>query len=321
MSTLPQQIQDQIARTEELTRQMQPQPTAPVSDPAPAPQNDNAPEPVAQQADPAPAPAQNDNWEQKYKILQGKYNKEVPALAAQVREQDEALRQMQDQVNALAQAPRTEVQFQGMTGDIDPALREEYGDEFFQLVSQTAARAVKPMFDQMAQQMEELRRGLIGTQSSVQKNEHQIFIEQLDTQVKAWRTLNKDEGFHQWLSERDTFTGMTRKHLLDDAVQRRDVGRAAAFFESYAKENGKAAPSSQAPAKRDTSLEALAAPGASRSGTPTAPVSTADEIWTGAEIKAFYADVRAGKFRQRDAEKLAIEQRIATAAAHGRVQG
>jgi hypothetical protein len=322
MPTLPKQVQDQIAHGNQLAAEMgivpgqpaQPAPvTAPVTEPA-ANQNEPAQNEPAQQTQQG-----QDNWEQKYKILQGKYNAEVPRLAAEVREQHDALRQMQEQMQALASAPQTEVQFSGV-GEIDPAHREEYGDEFFQIVAQTAMRSVQPALNQIAQQLEEMRRGLIGTQASVQKTEHQIFLEQLDTQFNSWRTLNKDEGFNRWLGERDALSGLTRKHLLDDAVRSRDVSRAVAFFQGYSTEHGSGAAGSQAP-RRETSLESLAAPGATRTGTPPAPVAHADEIWTGAEIRAFYADVRAGKFTGRDAEKLAIEQRIATAAARGRVQG
>lgn len=322
MSTLPKQVQDQIARGEQLATEMGiTPPAAPVTAPVtPAEPAANQNEPAPTETQPQPTQQGQDNWEQKYKILQGKYNAEVPRLAAEVREQHDALRQMQDQLQQLSSAPQTEVQFTGV-GDIDPAHREEYGDEFFQIVAQTAMRSVQPALTQIAQQIEEMRRGLIGTQASVNKTEHQIFLEQLDTQFKSWRTLNKDEGFNRWLNERDALSGLTRKHLLDDAVRSRDVSRAGAFFQGYETEHGKGAPSSQAPKARETSLEALAAPGATRSGNPPAPVSHADEIWTGAEIRAFYADVRAGKFFGKDAEKLAIEQRIATAAARGRVQG
>jgi hypothetical protein len=42
-------------------------------------------------------------------------------------------------------------------------------------------------------------------------------------------------------------------------------------------------------------------------------------VWTNAEIRAFYRDVRLGKYNDRDAERLRIEAEIFAAAKAGRM--
>jgi hypothetical protein len=98
---LPAAVQKQVAQADDLIKKLgldkaaeakdQPPPaapSAPVTAPAPAAQTpaqaatpDAAP---AAEPPPPPPPPPAEDWEHKYRVLQGKYNSEVPRLSGQV---------------------------------------------------------------------------------------------------------------------------------------------------------------------------------------------------------------------------------------------
>lgn len=331
-SHLPQQLQQQMAEADRLaveTGLMPADPNTPAPAPVPpAPVQDVEPvRPVADDDDnddPTPEP-QGQDWEQKYKVLQGKYSKEVPRLATQVREQADQMQRMQEQLEALSQTPTGEVGQVTLPDSLQVTAQEveDYGDDMLALVRKVALAAILPEVNNMRALVEEIRRGVVGTQAAVAKNDYEIFLEKLDSQKKNWRTINRSAGFVEWLDGVDDLTGLQRKTLLTDAYNAKDVRRTLAFINSYEASIGSTEPEARkpvAPKAPETSLEALAAPGAGRPAQAAVAPDFANEIWTNPEIDAFYADVRAGKFRGKDAEKLAIEQRIARAASTGRVR-
>jgi hypothetical protein len=65
-------------------------------------------------------------------------------------------------------------------------------------------------------------------------------------------------------------------------------------------------------------LDALAVPGRGQVAAPPASGAPGKRSWTGAEITAFYDQLRRGLWRGREAEFAAIERDMLTAQAEGR---
>ena len=75
---LPKQIQKQIKKADKIIADANTPPVEnPEETPVPVEASQVAPEPEAPEPTPEPAP---ENFEQKYKVLQGKYDSEVPKL-------------------------------------------------------------------------------------------------------------------------------------------------------------------------------------------------------------------------------------------------
>jgi hypothetical protein len=323
--TLPAQLLKQVEEGNrlhsELQPQMQPQPdptdksviplpVAPVSSEDPVPQV--APQPEAHDDSP---------WETRYKVLQGKYNKEVPRLTRDLGEMREQLGLMTNQMRELTAAPKTY--------DFDPASIaaevpihqeevDEYGEELLDLIGRRALQAVLPEIRRIEARIEDIARNLVGVNSSVEGNHHEKFLQRLDTEHKAWRKLNTDEGFLDWLEELDPFTGVARKHLLEDAVKNKDAERALMFFRAFEGDGRKPAAPQNARKQQETAMERMAAPGQGRTASATAAPQE-PEIWTRSDISRFYVDVRKGVFKGREAEKDQIERSIIAAASQNRV--
>lgn len=275
---------------------------------APAPQE--APAPTAGPATPAaPAPAQTpafeSAWEQKFKVLDGKYRAEVPRLHQEVKDLKAENATLREQLAAKPAAPQRL--------EFTAEEREQYGDDLLALVDRIAtqrAASVAPAAPQVdlnpvTERMQRLER-------QVAETAEEGFFRKLGKLVPHYAEQNVDSGFVNWLAERDQFTGQIRQALFDDAYNALDVDRIAAFFKAYPYQSNVERTNPTQP-----TLEQQVAPEQSRSA-PPAPAGK--KQWTGKEIQDFYTQVRRGLFQGRTEEMARIEQDIFAAQQEGRVR-
>lgn len=350
MSALPKAVQKQIEEANRLAEQLNKQrldgqaPQPPDGTPAP---DQGAPPPAAADsqpataAAPAPAPTPADGWEQKYKVLQGKYNAEVPRLQRTVNEQSTAIAELRQQLVATQTMLASLGQKQGAApaaaspapaggGKLvkDEEVRE-YGEDLTDYIRRVAQDAVLPKVNEQMQPMRqqvEQARSVAGQvmQRTAQTDQEKMFA-LLDAQVDGWQQQNEDGQFLEWLQLPDLYSGMKRMDLLKQAYDRFDGPRVVAFFKGYRNEHAvvtppaAAAPSQGAPQRK---LDEFVAPGSAKAGTTVAQDGAGKRIWTQAEIKQFYDDCAAGKYRTQTGleRKKHIEQDIFAASREGRVR-
>ena len=334
---LPEQIQKQIEAAAELEKAVYTE--TPAGDPPapPAPPAAETPElPAPPAPKPAPPPAANDEdgtWEQRFKVLKGKYDAEVPRLHAQLRDNDATVAEMAQRMEQLQRQMQQITSVPDVTGDFSAAAsgveindneREEYGDELLDIVGRRALQVLLPQIAKVDAKIEELRRSLVGVSHEVTLSAHDKFLQGLDSAHNSWRTLNVDEGFKGWLAQPDPLSGILRKDLLADAVNAHSVERAVNFFRAYESEHGvqpKPKPPAPAPRERqpETDLAAFAAPGRGTPGSAPAPSNQLPDVWSKRDIQAFYREVNKGGYQGREAEVERIERSITAAAAAGRI--
>lgn len=348
MSALPKAVQKQIEEANRLAEQLNKQRldglAPPPPEDAPAPDQGAQPPAAAEgqptPAAPAPAPAPADGWEQKYKVLQGKYNAEVPRLQRTVNEQSTAISELRQQLTATQTMLASLGQRQGAApapaapapagGKLvkDEEVRE-YGEDLTDYIRRVAQDAILPKVNEqmqpMRQQVEQVR-NVAGQvmQRSAQTDQEKMFA-LLDREVEGWQQQNEDGQFLEWLQLPDTYSGMKRMDLLKQAYERYDGPRVVAFFKGYRNEHAvvtppaAAAPAQGAPQR---SLDEFVAPGTAKAGTTGAQDGAGKRIWTQAEIKQFYDDCAAGKYRSADGQerKKQIERDIFAASREGRVR-
>jgi len=320
----------------------QPQPAATPQAPAPAAVQQNGNQ-VAGTHDDAAA-------EQRYKVLQGKYNAEVPRYQQQLKEQGFQLQAMQNQLAStqallagMGQAP-TLVRAAPPPSLVTPKEVTEFGADLYDFVKRAAQEVVAPQVHSLEERFRPVAQTVQNLAPAVQQNAenqartasevaHERMCNGLDDMAAGWEEVNNSPEFHAWLDEQDPYAGAKRGAMLAQAYGSGDVTRVAAFFTGFTKEHAAVAPSGEQPQPAgqgtppgpipNVSLASLAAPGTGVGGPQSAGTpneSGQQRVYTRSEIATFYEDVRKGAYRGRDADKQAIERDIFNAQKTGRLR-
>lgn len=291
---------------------------------APAPEGNepegNAPEP---KQEPRVQPKDDDDkWETRYRVLQGKYNAEVPVLQRQNRELEGRLDQMEQLLTSMREAPQGQPAGESLVSEEEIA---DYGPEFIDMVGRMARQVNRDEISRLNQTIAQLQGQLQNVGGKVRKTEQESIYGQLDKNVENWREINRDPQFLEWLANRDPFSGLVRRDMLQEAFSRADAPRVIAFFNGFLREHaavtdaGRGGPGKKKP-DTGNGLDKLVAPGRPRTGSAN-QTGARDEkrTWTEAEISQFYAEKRKGAFKGN--EKLAeqLEADIFAAQREGRI--
>jgi|SRR5262245_6237337 len=368
MSALPKAVRAQVERSNQIATEYykslnQPDPNAPpAADPnAPpaAPAASAEPPATPPAADPAAPPAAAppaataaaappaDGWEQKYKVLQGKYNAEVPRLQTQVRESVENIRNLQQQLTAT-QNLLASLSAQRETAPAQPSqatppaptklVKDEEVREFGPDLIDVMRRVVReehatllPEIDRrvapVAQQVGQVAQAAQQIGARVAQSDQQSVLALLASAVPNWQELNEDAGFLEWLDQVDPFSGHQRGAMLKQAYKAHDGSRVVAFFTGYLKEHAAvtppAAPAPAAaapPAAPQRKLEQFVAPGTPKTGAASTQDGSGKRVWSRAEIGQFYADCQAGRFKGTAEQRKQIEADIFAAQREGRIR-
>jgi len=294
MSTLPRAVIDAEKRADEILESLSKQNQMEVQNPQPPaePIETPAPQPPADST-----PPQEESWEHRFKVLQGKYNAEVPRFAHENKDLKSRLQSLEEQLDEMKNAKPPELL-------VKPEEIEQYGEGLID-VARRVAREELASKDAIIAKLRSEIDSVKSVQSSVVQDS---FFRSLTEMVPDWEALNADTNFLNWLDEVDDLTGETRQALLGRAEQARDPVRAAKFFNTYKKMSQTWA------AKSAASLEQQIVPPTNQA--PSTP--QAKKIWTRAEITNFYDRLRRGSIS--DADANAIEADIASASVEGRIR-
>lgn len=352
LKPVPKQISDAARATDEAHGQIypttvEPAPELPVAPPAaeapPAapPAAPPTPPPAAPVAAPPPGPAAGEDsveyWRNRFQSLQGKYDKEVPALHSEVgamRGKQQGLERLLAGMNTPAGAPLPPTDDTAEGEEALRKLEQEMGPEFVQGMTAVAARALRPHMVAFQERIEAFNNTIKGTAVKAAHDARESLYDTLDTQVPGWVQVNDTPEFANWLAVVDVFARDTRKNLLQRAFNANDTESVLAFFRAYAAHQqtagpppaqpgqgipGQPAPPAALPAPARPTLETYVAPG--RPGAPTGPTVGADgkRFWSRPEINKFYRDKLSGVYRGKEAEALKLEEDIILAGVEGRV--
>ncbi len=330
--TSQQQIDD-LLKSVETPEAEQPQseaPTASVTELHPAPEGGD-PE-SAPEAAPESKPERTD-WKQKYSVLKGKYDAEVPRLSQDLRESNTRIQKLEDKLADIAAKPIAQLEPEQPRTEFTAEEVADYGEDLLEVIGRKARGIVEseylPQITGLQNQIESLTSQLGETGQRVGKFETNEVFHQLDVEVENWRDTNVDPKFHEWLDQTDPYTGQTRKELMLAAFDRKNAQQVKAFFVNFSKENAAVVPEAAAPTPSGQggtesgatlNLNDYVAPGQPRTG-GEAGAPKDKRMWTSKEIGSFYSDVQKGRYRSRPDDKARIEADIVAATREGRVQG
>jgi len=271
------------------------------------------------------------DWKQKYSVLKGKYDAEVPRLSSDLRDANRRIQSLEDKIAEIA-SEKTAPKEEPTRSDFTPEEIADYGEDLLDVIGRKARQIVeaeyKPQIANLESTVATLKSQLGETGQRVGKFEQNEVFAQLDASVENWRKINVDPEFHEWLDQVDPFSGETRKGLLLRAFDRKNAHQVKAFFERYIEENAAVSPTPTDPSpsgqggKQGSTLDLndYVAPGQPKGGSGTAGAPKDKRMWTSAEVGKFYSDVQKGRYKSRPEDKIRIEADIVAATREGRIR-
>jgi hypothetical protein len=254
-----------------------------------------------------------EDWKQKYFVLKGKYDAEVPRLVRELGELKDSVKEIQSQQITKKREDKEEVSDDLLT---DPAIKylyDEYPDVYNALVAFTkkTGKGIDPSVEERISRVE---------QSTV-KTVEERFINDLDKLVPDWESINQDPRFVEWLNEEEPLTGYTRFQLATHAQESLNGKRVAAFYNGFKKHAGieSSTVTEETPVAGKKDMSKFVAPTTSRSS--KVATQSQDNTVTREFINKFYKDSASGRYEGRTDEADKIEAKINKALVEGRIVG
>jgi hypothetical protein len=295
--------------------------------------------------DPPPANPTDDvketNWEARYqrlsasfRTLQGKYASETSKLRKDIEKLQGDLQEATSQIVELSrknnfQKPSDDEKKLLTTSEDDDILdredEERFGSDFLRAVNRRAKIVANQLVSAQVAELQARIDKLGGSVSNIGRATEQTARDRLKADLSKvfpeWREVDEDPLFHEWLEDRDAFSGLKRADIFANAVQSNDCDRVVMVYKGYSDEQ-KAVGAHTRPNGNSGRVrtDTLAAPSGGRATprTPTAPA--APEGFTGQQIRDFYEKKRRGQLGMSDAEIADMEARIHQAGVEGRVR-
>jgi len=278
------------------------------------------------------------NWENRFKALKGRFDAETRRHGETVGQFEQRMREQAAEIAKLSRPhlPGNDAPLTLIT-DKD---KTDFGEDLIDMIKRAALEAVMPQLKPIAETVGQVQARVDTTANETERQFLHRMHSTMNQSVPGWDALNKDPNFIAWTKQNDVYSGLNRQELLQRAWYAGDSNRVAAFFQGYLAEEAAIDPAAAEARQRAAggdgghagvppasitppasaprvTLEQLAAPGRARSAV-TPPVGK--PVWTAAGISQFYMDVANGKFRGRDAERVATEADLMAAQREGRIQ-
>lgn len=318
MSDLPRAVQAQLDQAEALQAQIYGQT---------APEQGNTAAPEIAEAQTAEQPAQtvvqetqvtqqqpSTDWEQRFNVLRGKYDAELPRLHQQNRELSERLEQAIKMMEAK-QEPKADKAKLVTDADV-----EAYGEDLVDMVR----RASREEFDALATKLVgELDKRFGAVSEKVERTEQRVAKSAAD---KFWDVvtapdaapdfdaINDDPRWFAFLDARVPGSRFARRALAEDAINNLDSVALLEQIKAFRDSIGVAP--TPAPTKAKQNLNAQVAPSSSKASAPSD--SSQARTYSGAEYASALDHRNLQRMSREDYERGVAEAELALA--EGRVR-
>jgi uncharacterized protein YukE len=312
---IPRQVVKQLAEVEALEKQLLGQNEEPVEEPVEEPTEGQEPEAKAEPDDSndgtaepqepkveEPKKADDDAavWKQKYKTLQGMYDKEVPQLHSEVKTLTKELETLKKSLETKKEEAK---QLKKLVTDEDV---QNFGEDLIE-VQRKVAREVAAEFEEKLEALKsentELRQLLGTTDSKVSETSFEARLHRL---VPDFQQLDSDPRWIAWLDEVDPVLRGPRRTIALQAYQSGDA-EAVAYYVDLFRKTIEPAPEPAKEAPQTKELERQIQP--TRNASNATPTSQKGKTYTTADIQRMFQ--KAAKLgssgRVEEAKKLEAE--------------
>jgi hypothetical protein len=320
MSSLPRSVRNQAKTASTHFEDLEKDPEAPAATPEPETDQDiekTEPEKQPVEADESKQAKQEEKpqedrdasyWRNRFNVLRGKYDSEVPTLHTKVREL----------TSQLAESEKALVKARSEGAGTDSAVPDEklaefkdtFGEELVDFVTRMIEQRSEPK--QQDDNVEKLSERLNRIEEEKRQEAEANFWTDLSRVVPEFQKINQEPGFLQFLAGYDPSSGKQYQTELGESQRNLDARGVADIFKLYLSQSEAKSPK----AEKDEDVSPRRAGG----GDPVAAsaASGRGKIWTGADIDKFYRDKSAGKVKGDEAERL--EADIFAAQKEGRIR-
>lgn len=304
MSALPKAVQAQLDAAEALQAQLAnptPEQGTPEAEPSPQQEAVQQPETVQQQTQ-VTNTVPDDVWEQRFKVLEGKFKAEVPRLHETNRELQDKLEQalkaleQASQQQAKPEDPKlvTDADVDAFGGDLVDMVRRASREEFDKL-SKILMDVIEKRFGQVTQKVAE-------TEKVVAKTASEKFWDKVYGAHGDFDKVNDDPRWFAFLDAKIPGARFTRRALAEDAIAKLDADALVETLTDY-----KASLPQEPVAKpKQKKLDSQVAPNSSSASAPSAGTESG-RIWTWSEYEAAIDPRNIHKMSATDFEKLVEE--------------
>lgn len=245
-------------------------------------------------------------------VLRGKYESEVPRLAAELRELKAKLEQREQTAEPAGNTRETP---QAANTDTVEKIREQLLEEFPEEIVDGMGRMIRAVVAENAPTNQATDKEIGELKNTVTQMAHQLRAQRLTNMVPDWQKIETDEkdSWVRFLQHRDPVSGRERNDFLREAWAAHDVERVAEIFNLY-KQQRDSASGKDKPAKPPAEPEPR---GAEPQRQPPNK-----RIWKLSEINQVEREARkgqAGKFRGKENELQRLRAEFRKAAAEGRI--
>lgn len=251
------------------------------------------PEPIVPAAELEPPtkapPAEEETWQKRFSVLQGKFNAEVPRLAAQLKELTQVNESLHKQVEALAVKQTEQTVAQTVTSEDE----EAFGAELIAVMKKVAKQEAAALEKIQKAEVQRVNNKIETVEKTQAATAGDKFMDAIAKAVPDWETVNADPKWLEWLDEYSPETGAPRQVALDTASNTLDSARAVALFNAYKSTQTEKTPventtTTTSAQKAQEELKRQVAPAKT---VAKAPIVNAEQTWTGKEYEQAF-DVR-----------------------------
>lgn len=271
-----------------------------------------------------------DVWRQRYQVLKGKYDAELPRLAAEAAELRGTVRTLTavletlrgqggGQETAAGQvhgpagvtgangAEPTDAELAELVGD--PRVLEEFGPDFFRSLARFQKRVqatAKPA------ELETLQAEVRELRPRVEQMGRAQLESGLDQMLPNWRSQNSDQRFIRWMqATTEPRSGQLYVDLLRGAMARSDIEGIAAVFRDWPEQTAAAGGPARVPVRRQVTVRPGAGGIPPQTGAPK-------KVWTQQDILTAATRLATGELGP--ARAKALRDEMDQAIADGRVR-
>lgn len=195
--------------------------------PAPLTMPDDFDPYLKQGEDAEPQPEKPEDFEHKYKVLQGMYNREVTEVKRENKRLTEDNARLNGIVEELRRQPAAPAP-EDAQGEVDVSAYSEYGPEIMELAKQNAV-----LQRELAAVRSQVQHEVQRVQGEFQKRAEVEFMVDMDRMLPSWRAQNQDQAFIDWLQFLCPGTGRPWQASLSEAYEAKDAARVTAIFKEY----------------------------------------------------------------------------------------
>lgn len=318
-AALPKQVQAQLDEADRIQAQLAQQ-AAPIGDTAGGDTPpDGASHAPAASADVVPMP--QDEWQQRYETLQGKFSAEVPRLHEAVRERDGVIQSLNQRLQQLEQAMSNNAATQTppkAKALVTPKDEETFGTDLIDAMRRVTREETQALLTRIGNAEKYIQQSLQAVdrfqrvEQEVATTRQDRFWAEVESAVPEWKAINSSKEWLAWLAEYDPLAGAVRQQALAAAQQGLDHQRVIAMFKLFM---GGPKAQSRSQAQPNAELARQVAP--SRSATSTS-APTEKRTYTGADYQ-YWVDHRRTHDTPKD--KLdAMRAEMERAYSEGRIQ-